>query len=154
VAPERPAAPALEQTVAVLRPPREGDLEAIGDWYDKATVLAGEQRSLSDLLDSSAQVLVLTGEGSQEPVGLAVLSVDDPEPGWATVALLAIAGQQQRELAAHAVALLEADLRPHASRIRAAVPPDVGLALYFWLRLGYRPVTGDARLWTIRDLDP
>jgi hypothetical protein len=152
VAPERPAAPAAERRIAALRPLREGDLEPIAGWYARAAVLAGEPRSLSDLLGSSEQVLVITGDG-HEPVGLAVLSMDDPQPGWATVALLAIAGYDERDPAALGIALLEAHLRRRASRIRAAVPLDVGLALYFWLRLGYRPAVSNGCLWMTRELD-
>ena len=31
-------------------------------------------------------------------------------------------------------------------------PDPVGLALYFWLRLGYRPVVSSRGLWMISDL--
>jgi hypothetical protein len=151
----REQAVASEDTglTAILSPLLGSDIAAIARWYARATVLAGSPIPLSALLGSSEQVLVLTASGGEDPVGLAVLSIDNPEPGWATVNLLAVAGQEQRELAAHAVALLEADLRPHVSRVRAAVPPDAGLALYFWLRLGYRPAVFGGRLWMTRDLD-
>jgi hypothetical protein len=86
-------------------------------------------------------------------VGLILVALDDPDPDWATVTLLAIAAPEQRDLAAHAVALLEADLRTEASHLRAALPLDVGLALYFWLRLGYRPAVSGERLWMTRDLE-
>jgi hypothetical protein len=138
---------------AVLQPLRESDIEAIARWYPKAIVLAGSPVPLSDLLDSSGWTFVLTESGDQQPAGLVVVALDDPEHGWATVALLAIAAQEQRDLAALGVALLEAGLHGQASHVRAAVPLDVGLALYFWLRLGYRPVATNDRLWMIRELD-
>jgi hypothetical protein len=78
---------------------------------------------------------------------------DDPEPGWATVDLLAIARQEERDVAALGVALLEAHLQGEARHIRAAVPAEVGLALYFWLRLGYRPVVSGQGLWMISELE-
>ena len=140
---------------AVLRPMREADVEPIARWYDTATVLAGSPIALSDLLDSPGhrRILVLTDGMNEAPFGLIALTLDDPEPDWATVSLLAIARQDEQDMARWGVALLETHLRGEASHIRAAVPLDVGLALYFWLRLGYRPDTGDGRLWMIRDLD-
>ena len=145
---------------AILSPPLAGDIEAIARWYPKAIVLAGSPVPLSDLVDSTdrRRTLVLTDGTRQEPAGLMVVALDDPEPGWATVALLAIAAQEHGDLAAQCVAVLEARLRGEASHIRAGVPPSVGLALYFWLRLGYRPAPSEEpaaheRLWTIRDLD-
>ena len=146
------SATVAEGAAAVLRPLRQSDVEAVARWYDQAVVLAGERRSLSDLLDSSSQVLVLIDGRRQEPVALILPTIDDPEDGWATVTLL-IVSQEERELAARAVALLEVTVRLAGKHIRAAVPADVGLALYFWLRLGYRPIAADGRLWMIRDLE-
>ena len=154
-----PAASEDAGLTAILSPPLAGDIEAIARWYPKAIVLAGSPAPLRDLFDSTdrRRTLVLTDGTRQEPVGLVVVAVNDPEPGWATVALLAIARQEEREIAALGVALLEAHLRGEAGHIRAAVPLDMGLALYFWLRLGYRPApsepTADERFWMIRDLD-
>ncbi len=144
-------------TPAVLRPLRDGDSDAIARWYGKAMMLAGSPVPLSSLLDFTGRrrTLTLTDGTRQEPVGLMAMAVDDPEPGWATIAFLAIAGQDRRDLAARAIATLEASVQGQARHIRAAVPPDVGLALYFWLRLGYRPTAApeDGHLWMVRDLD-
>jgi hypothetical protein len=136
-------------------PPLEGDIEAIARWYPKAIVLAGSPVPLNELLDSTGRrrTLVLTDGVKRGPIGLMAVAVGDPNPGWATVDLLAIAAQEQHDLAALGVALLEARLRGEASHIRAAVPLDVGLALYFWLRLGYRPVVSGKGLWMISNLD-
>jgi len=152
MAPEPPA-PSVAASPPVLRPIRESDVAPIARWYAKATVVAGSPSPLSDLLDSSGRLLVLTEGDSHQPVGLVLATLDDPEPGWATVSLLAIAGTEQRDVAAQAVALLEANLNRVASHIRAAVPSDVGLALYFWLRQGYRPNVSAERLWMTRDFD-
>jgi hypothetical protein len=150
-----PAAAVAAEPVSVLRSLREGDAQAIARWYDKAIVLAGSFAPLSDLFDSTGcgQTLVLVEEGADEPVGAMVVIVHDSEPGWATVNLLAVADQEQRDLAAQAVGVLETRLRGEAGHIRAAVPLDVGLALYFWLRLGYRPTVSGEGLWVVRDLD-
>jgi hypothetical protein len=150
-----PAAAVAAEPVSVLRPLREGDAQAIARWYDKAIVLAGAPASLSDLIGSThgRQTLVLVEEDSEEPAGVMAVVLDRPEPDWATVALLAVAAQEQRDLAAQAVAVLEARLRGEASHIRTAMPLDVGLALYFWLRLGYRPTVSGDGLWMVRGLD-
>ncbi len=143
------------EVTVVLSPPLERDAAAIERWYDKATVLAGLPVPLGELFDSSGlrRIFVLTDATNPEPVGVVSVVADDPEPGWATVALLAIAVQEQRDAAAWAVAMLEAYVQGEARHVRAAVPVEVGLALYFWLRLGYRPVVSSERLWMIRELE-
>ena len=152
--PEAPAASVAPEPTAVLHPLREGGAAAIAGWYGKAILLAGSLLPVGDLFDSTDRQRTLILEAhTEEPAGVMAVALDNPEPGWATVTLLAIAAQEQRDLAAEAIALLEARLRGEASHIRAAVPLDVGLALYFWLRLGYRPVVSGQRLWMMRDLD-
>jgi len=154
VAPEVSGISASAEPTSVLRPLREADVAAAARWYDEATVLAGSLFPLGDLLDSTnrRRTLALVEGKDQGPAGLLVVALGDPEDGWATVTLL-IVSQEERELAARAVALLEVTVRLAGKHIRAAVPADVGLALYFWLRLGYRPVVADGRLWMIRDLE-
>ena len=153
MAPE-PGAPLAAKPSDILRPLQQGDREAIARGYAKATVLAGEFVPLRDALDpgNRRQAFVLTEGGDSDPVGLAAVALDDPGPNWATVRLLAIATAERRDLAARAIALLEANVRRQAEYIRAAVPLDAGLALYFWLRLGYHPAISEERLWMARDL--
>jgi hypothetical protein len=162
VKPETPAASEDARLTAILSPPLESDVEALARWYDKATMLAGSPVPLSDLFESSdlRRILVLTDGVNQAPFGLMTVALGDPEPGWATVDLLAIARQEERDMAAMAIAMLEAYLQREVSHMRAAVPPDVGLpagqaglALYFWLRLGYRPAVSGERLWMTSDLE-
>jgi hypothetical protein len=152
---KRPAASDAPGVIATLSPLLKRDIEGIACWYDNAIVLAGSLAPLSELSDSTGRrrTLVLTDGTNQEPVGLMLIALDDPEPGWATVNQLAIARQEERDMAALGIALLETGLGQEATRIRAAVPADVGLALYFWLRLGYRPIAAGGRLWMMRDLD-
>ena len=153
--PEQPVAADAAGLTAVLSPPLERDIEAIARWYTKAVVLAGSLAPLSELLDSTGRrrTLVLTDGTNQEPAGLILVALDDPQPGWATVDLLATARQEERDVAALGVFLLEAHLQGEAIHVRAAVPADVGLAPYFWLTLGYRPVVFGQGLWMMRDLD-
>ncbi|HKZ51107.1 MAG TPA: GNAT family N-acetyltransferase, partial [Dehalococcoidia bacterium] len=63
--------------------------------------------------------------------------------GWLTFRFLVLAPEEQgRGLGSEAVLLLEAEARRRglARRFRAQAAPDNGLVLYFWLRLGYRPL--------------
>lgn len=141
--------------VASLRPLHADDAIAVERWYGKAIVLAGSPVPLGELFDSSEprRIFVLTDVTNPDPVGLFVVAIDNPEPGWATVDLLVIARQEERDVAAWAVAMLEAYVQGETRRIRAAVPLDTGLALYFWLRLGYRPVVSGRTLWMTRELE-
>jgi hypothetical protein len=62
--------------------------------------------------------------------------------GWLHVRWIELGIEWRRHgLAAEAVQLLEAEAskRWGLRTARAEVPVGVGLALYFWLRLGYRP---------------
>jgi hypothetical protein len=155
VKPEAGAIVGALETGAALRPLRADDAEAIERWYDKAMCLAGSPVPLEDALRAASRrgAFALTAGTSPEPFGLAVVALDKPEPGWATVTLLAIAGLEQRDAAAGGVALLETRLRGEARDIRASMPLETGLALYFWLRLGYRPVASGGGLWMIRELE-
>ncbi len=49
-------------------------------------------------------------------------------------------------------AWLPGALAPRPQRLLAPVAPGDGRALYFWLRLGYRPVVIDGRVWMEREL--
>jgi ribosomal protein S18 acetylase RimI-like enzyme len=80
--------------------------------------------------------------------------------GWLDVRWIELAAEHRRRgLGAEAVRLLEAEAvrRWGVKRVRAHVPRDVGLALYFWLRLGYRPevpAVGDGdTMAMVRELD-
>jgi hypothetical protein len=99
------------------------------------------------------RAFALTIDDGPDPVGLFVVAMDNPEAGWATVDLLVIARQEERDVAAWSVAMLEAYVQGETRQIRAAVPLDVGLALYFWLRLGYRPIVSGRGLWMMRELE-
>ena len=82
------------------------------------------------------------------------------QPAFAIEALTVRAGLRNRGYGAEAVYCLEA-AHPGA-RVKAAVPRFNGLAIYFWLRVGYRPVRIDEdaalaqdpdRLWMINALN-
>jgi len=98
-------------------------------WQTLQNTLARRQRSL---------VIVLAGR----PVGLAVVRAGDTGP--VRLDAFAIeAGQRNLGLGTEAVLLLEEQFgdRP----LIAGVPLANGLAIYFWLRAGYRPIRTSVR---------
>jgi len=82
--------------------------------------------------------VVITEMGGEE-VGSIEFGVPDEwlEVGWIELGM----EHRRRGLGVDAVRLLEVEAarRWGVKGVRAHVPRDVGLALYFWLRLGYRP---------------
>jgi ribosomal protein S18 acetylase RimI-like enzyme len=88
-------------------------------------------------LDGESRIAI-TGEANEE-IGFVEFGVRD---GWLDVRWIELAAEHRRwGLGAEAVRLLEVETaeRWGVMGVRAHVPRDVGLALYFWLRLGYRP---------------
>jgi len=86
-----------------------------------------------------------------------------PKADCATVRFIAVSPGRRRLGTGHrSVLALERRLRKQAARCYVVVPSRTGLALYFWLRLGYRPLTQrewpgpppDApSVWMVRELD-
>jgi hypothetical protein len=90
------------------------------------------------------------------PAGLAVAQVDLPETGAACVPFIAIAPAERfRGLGGEAGLALEAHLGREfgVRRVLAPVPEGRGLAVYFWLRLGYRPLIQVDAPWPLIGLD-
>jgi ribosomal protein S18 acetylase RimI-like enzyme len=101
--------------------------------------------------------IAIAGESGEE-IGFVDCSVSD---GWLEVRWIELAVEHRRRgLGAEAVRLLEAEAEERwgVRGMRAHVPRDVGLALYFWLRLGYRPevaVAGEGdTMAVVRELEP
>ena len=100
--------------------------------------------SLSDLeaaMNASEAVLVSDAEGV--PIGVALVRPETPAPGDATISFLAVQPERRyRGLGGETGLALERLVRERlgARRVYAGVPEGRGLAVYFWLRLGYRPL--------------
>jgi GNAT superfamily N-acetyltransferase len=83
---------------------------------------------------------VVTGES----IGVAVALLDVPATGAASVPFIAIAPARRfRGLGGEAGLALERHLRSEhgVTSVYAPAPDGRGLAVYFWLRLGYRPLS-------------
>ena len=105
--------------------------------------------------------------------GLHVLTNDDrsafiafqtaaPEADAAQVDFLAVVpGQRRLGIGASMALGVERRLKSKAERLYALVPASIGLALYFWLRLGYRPLarkdsppmpSSNTSVWMVRSI--
>lgn len=129
-----------------LRPFRGGDITAVEAWCQKVGHASPDSQRLAIAL-----------RGSDEPIGFIDYRGGQPEPGWLTIGHVAVApALRAHGYASEAVRLLEeqATRLGLASRFRALLDPDNGLSLYFWLRLGYRPVAAEGIIAMVRTVQP
>jgi GNAT superfamily N-acetyltransferase len=101
--------------------------------------------SLDDFLAAGVDSeLVLISDAEGAPIGVALLRPDTPVHGEATIAFLAVQPERRyRGLGGEAGLAVErlARERLRVRRVYAGIPEGRGLAVYFWLRLGYRPLS-------------
>lgn len=146
-----------------LRPIRTSDLETLACWLPRAAAEAGcerwaDERALTEAVGSK-HVLVDRANAADSFVAY---EMGAPEGDAAQVVFLAVAPDRRRAgSGSGAVLALERRLARSARRCYAPVPARLGLALYFWLRLGYRPLTQAAwprppaeapAVWMVRTL--
>jgi len=135
-----------------LRPLTQSDLPAVEPWYGETVLrfvpgdlqLADLRRQLTDTLrDEHRHLLAITIHDISVPVGLLCFRTDYPRPGTFTIDLLLLESPHRgRGLGGEAVIVLEKEVvgRGMGQRFLAPVAASQGRALYFWLRLGYRPL--------------
>jgi hypothetical protein len=88
-------------------------------------------------------------------IGMAVALQDAPDDGSASIPLLTIAPNRRFVgLGGEAGLALEKQVRARwgSERLYAPVPDGRGLAVYFWLRLGYRPMLTPEAPWPLAGL--
>lgn len=100
-------------------------------------------------------------ERERKPIGVAIGRSGWPKRGAGVIELVALPPQHARRgSGTRAAALMESKLRDAgARRIYVPAPAVHGIAMYFWIRLGYHPVMRDewpcARTdvaWMVREL--
>jgi len=145
-----------------LREHRDGDGAWLEGWLPGVAASVG--------YDASA----IVGDGADDPrrvvrvivrddtaVGLAVYRVGAPRDGCAIVEFVGTpASEARRGAGMRAAALVEDELRAlGVGTIFAPAPAVHGIAMYFWIRLGYRPLLRgewpcgvDGVAWLRRDL--
>lgn len=94
--------------------------------------------------NKSNTTLIIERDG--ERAGALIYRLHAPKRGSAVIELIATPPDQARRGSGmKAAALVEAELRARgAGEIYAPAPAMHGIAMYFWIRLGYRPLTSDA----------
>ena len=148
----------------LLTPLDRSHLSGLGPWLREA--LEPEWR-VADIEAGAARgegALISLAEGGA-PLGLAIAG-EGPHAKAATVAFIAIEPVwRYRGLGGEAALAVERRLHDGLAveQVYAPVPETRGLAVYFWLRLGYRPLlpsrapapprfaTGDGGIWLLRD---
>jgi GNAT superfamily N-acetyltransferase len=85
---------------------------------------------------------VLISDSAGTAIGVAIVLRDVPEAACAALPFLAIDPERRfRGLGGEAGLAIDAQLRSQGvTRVYAPVPDGRGLAVYFWLRLGFRPL--------------
>ena len=132
------------------------DLAAIDTWYGEAAKAAYEDRSPRELFAGhSDTLLAIVRPEDDQPIGMLEYETGN---GCLTVPFIALAKAYRGwGYGSEAVRLLEewAVRERMAERFRTEVDVRNGLGLYFWLRLGYRPLAaakeGRAVLAMVRD---
>jgi GNAT superfamily N-acetyltransferase len=135
-----------------LRAARTPDVEAM-PWLAAAV---SPEWSLDDLLAHVEADEAIAMEKEGRAVGIAVALPDAPAAGLAAVPLVAIdPAERFRGLGGEAALAVERRIseRWGARRVLAAIPEGRGLAVYFWLRLGYAPLTSTRAPWPLSGLN-
>jgi len=122
-------------------------------WLADALAPDWRPADLDRAVEAGGGVLISGVAG--EPIGAAVVLLDALVAGAASVPFIAIDPRRRfRGLGGEAALAIERDLRRKLAvdRVYAPVPDGRGLAVYFWLRLGYRPLTRGAAPWPLAGL--
>lgn len=122
-----------------LRPLRTADVPSLAAWLPRAAADAGCDRWASD--DALRAATGREGALADDQCFLAY-ETGLPQPETANIEFLAVAPDRRRlGIGSRAALALEERLRGSVTGIYVIVPAHLGLAFYFWLRLGYRPLT-------------
>jgi GNAT superfamily N-acetyltransferase len=146
--------------VTRLRPLTQAHLRVSEGWLPSLPGVDDDLASAIAAARARGEALaVINGDAA----GLLTYETNVPERGAARIKLLAVAPDRRRlGIGGRAAIALERRLaRAGIERAYVIVPSDLGLAFYFWLRLGYRPllqrdwpapVEGKTAAWMLRDL--
>ncbi|MHB8377355.1 MAG: GNAT family N-acetyltransferase [Dehalococcoidia bacterium] len=151
---------------AGIRPLVPADAAWVDAWIEEVARRVGYDapRSVETLLarvakDRRLRVRAIERDGV--PVGVAVYAVRVPHRGAAIIEIIVTPpGHARRGAGMTAARLLEDEIRATGiSRVYAPAPAVHGIAVYFWIRLGYRPLMRPAWPcerpgvgWMMRDL--
>lgn len=115
------------------------------DWPEYALEAATEH----------GEAILITEAATGSPIGAAVAILDAPLKGTAAIPFISVDPERRyRGLGGEATLALERHLRARfqVGHVYAPIPDWRGLAVYFWLRQGYRPVTMTEAPWPLTGL--
>lgn len=126
-----------------LRPLREADLASLSPWFPRvAADLACDAWAGDGALRRAVGQDDILAAVEHGPAGILSYEIDAPDKDSARIRLLAIDPSRRRlGIGSRAALALEKRLAGKVGRIYVTVPSKLGLAFYFWLRLGYQPLT-------------
>ncbi len=141
---------------------RPADAERLATWLPDVAAEAGwaDWANPDALSRSVHDPQVLTDDSS---TAFLAYELTSPVPNAARVDFLAVFPQKRRlGIGGRTALAFERRLRGKAECVYTQVPASIGLALYFWLRLGYQPLTqadwpitpqpGPPSIWMKREL--
>jgi GNAT superfamily N-acetyltransferase len=155
-----------------LRPLRAKDIEPLA-WLPAVAEKSGyDHWAAEDALAAAIRETPLSGDQASAchtlcidedgPQGIIEYAIDAPVADAAHVRFLAVDPSRRRlGIGGRAALALERRLKRTVERVYVAVPARIGIALYFWLRLGYRPLSqadwpaepeGPPSTWMLREL--
>jgi len=149
-----------------LRPATRADQHWLDTWLRAVAVSndyidPGTSLSTRMIIERTATEQRGTVALGSESVGILIVRANAPKRGNAIIELVATPPEHARHGAGMAAAaLLERDLQHRGiHRMYAPAPASHGIAMYFWIRLGYRPLlrndwpcVRDGVAWLARDL--
>jgi len=151
--------------IRIVRPRRHAGMRLKGERITLRPQLKSEDQFIRELISqlrndckestvSDRHVIVRKRDGAS--VGIVEHTVDEPAKDWATFGTIVMSdGQRGWGFGSEAVQLIEERLlkREGVRRFRARIDKRIGLALYFWLRRGYRPARPDEAFWPSHNSD-
>lgn len=124
-----------------LRPVTPNDAQWLDAWLpDAARSVGYGAKTAADLGERATESFVIVRDGDE--VGLVVASHVAERPGVAIIELVATTREHARlGSGMRAAAMMEDLLHAGGARaIYAPAPEQNGISVYFWIRLGYRPL--------------
>jgi GNAT superfamily N-acetyltransferase len=116
---------------------------------DVAGSVGHDARDVASLLARGKKergLLARAIERERDPIGVALARSAWAKPGAGIIELVALPPEHARRgYGTRAAALIELELRDAGStRVYVPAPAVHGIAMYFWIRLGYHPLMRDA----------
>ncbi|MEO8457028.1 MAG: GNAT family N-acetyltransferase, partial [Chloroflexota bacterium] len=145
---------------AALRPLERSDFALVEPWYAKAAAaVRGGVADMNDTLEKrfgsvGERLLVIADKDEPTPIGLLEYNVHSPAANWLRTDFIAMVEERRGfGYGSEAVRALEewAERKQRITSFLAEIEPRNGLALYFWLRLGYRPAHAGEVFWRAPD---